>query len=148
MKMHILIVEDDKLQFETIRNAIAGSDWLWESKIDRIVTELEFKEKFEELARNNPSVILMDVMLKWTTKNKMVEPPPEIDEQGFFRAGLRCEKMLALDNRTKNIPVIIYSVLGREGLESELSLRPNVRFVEKDFTPAGIEKAIHNLMGL
>lgn len=146
MKMRILIVEDDKLQFETIRKAISVSPYLGGAKVERIVTELEFREKFENIAAHNPTAILMDVMLKWTTKNHWVAPPQEVDEQGFFRAGLRCERLLAQDERTREIPVIIYSVLGKEDLEDDFTPRPNVKYVDKDFSHWGIEKAVRELL--
>lgn len=146
MKKYILIVEDDNLQFDAIQKSISQSEYLAGSEIERVITELEFREKFEEIAARNPTVILMDIMLKWTSKNKWVEPPPEVKEHGFFRAGLRCEKMLAADKRTQNIPVIIYSVIDREELEADFSPRSKVKYVDKDFNRWGIEKAVREFL--
>lgn len=140
--MYILIVEDDKLQFETISNSILENRALYKLEIKRIVTELEFRERFEEIATDKPAAILMDVMLRWTTKNRLVEPPKEVEENGFYRAGLRCEKMLAADSRTKNIPIMIYSVLGKDDLEDDYEPRPQVRYLDKDFNSWEIEKVI------
>ena len=143
--MYILVVEDDILQFETIERSIMESNKLSKARLERVKTELEFHEKFEDIANDNPTVILMDIMLKWTSKDRLVEPPKEVEEKGFYRAGLRCERMLANDKRTQNIPVFIYSVLGREDLEGEFRPRPQVRILDKDFSAWGIEKAIREL---
>ena len=110
-------------------------------EVKRVVTELEFRNRFEEIATDNPSLILMDIMLRWTNKHNLVEPPKDVEERGFYRAGLRCEKMLANDDRTNRIPIIIYSVLGKEDLEDEYQPRPQVKYVDKDFNAWAIEKA-------
>lgn len=140
--MYILIIEDDKLQFETLSKSILENRALSKYEIKRIITELEFRERFEEIASDNPAAIVMDIMLRWTTKNRLVEPPKEIEDEGFYRAGLRCEKLLASDERTKNIPIIIYTVLGKEDLEQEYEPRPQVKYVDKDFNSWEIEKVI------
>lgn len=143
--MYILIVEDDKLQYETIERSILESNRLSKARLERVRTELEFHEKFEEIANDNPTVILMDIMLKWTSKDRLVEPPPEVEEKGFYRAGLRCERMLANDKRTENIPVLIYSVLGIEDLEGDFEPRPQVKVLDKDFDSRGIDRAIREI---
>jgi CheY-like chemotaxis protein len=143
--MYILIVEDDKLQFETICKSLAESRAYGKRAVKRIVTELEFRDTFEKIANDNPLFIVMDVMLKWTTKERLVLPPKEIEEKGFYRAGLRCEKMLAEDSRTKHIPIIIYSVLGQDDLKGDYEPRPQVRYVDKDFSSWEIEKAIRSI---
>ena len=136
--MYFLIVEDDKSQFSYIKNGIRQGRYFSESRIERIATELEFIEKLESLATEKPDVILLDIMLRWTDPHPdMTLPPPHIAEASFFRAGVRCEQRLAADSRTRNIPVIVYSILDKKDFDGEISERPEVHYLEKDF---GVEK--------
>lgn len=134
--MYFLIVEDDKFQYSHIKDAITK---IWsfrnsKKRIERIATESEFIDKFESIAGEKPDVIIMDIMLRWSDPAPdMRLPPPEIAEQGFFRAGVRCERKLAADPRTRNIPVIVYSILEKKDLEGEVTQRPEVSYLEKDF---------------
>jgi CheY-like chemotaxis protein len=133
--MYFLIVEDDKRQFSYIKNGIKQGRYFSESRIERIATEWEFIEKFESIAREKPDVILLDVMLRWTDPGPdMTLPPADIAEEGFFRAGARCEQRLAVDPRTRDIPVIVYSILEKEDFEDEIRPRPEVHYLEKDFS--------------
>jgi CheY-like chemotaxis protein len=134
-KMHILIVEDDKLQFSYIKNGIKQGRHFSESRIERIATEWEFIEKFESIATDKPDLILLDIMLRWTDPAPdMTLPPADIAKEGFFRAGVRCEQRLAADPRTRNIPVIVYSILEKRDFEGEIRERPEVHYLEKDFS--------------
>jgi len=145
--MKILIVEDDKLQFDFINNAFSR---IWapdKPEIDRISTESDFRKKFHEIAVTNPDLIIMDVMVRWADPSPNIPvPPPEIVEQGFYRAGLRCVKMLAENEMTKNIPVIIYSVLDKSDMEDEIPNLPNVKYLDKDFDPENLKKAISSIL--
>lgn len=136
--MYFLIVEDDKLQFSFIKNAIKQGRHFSNSRVERIATESEFIDKLDSIATDRPDVILLDIMLRWTDPSpQMTLPPPEIAEQGFFRAGVRCEQRLAADPRTRNIPVIVYSILEKKDFEGQIRPRPEVRYLEKDF---GVEE--------
>ena len=134
-KMYFLIVEDDKLQFSFIKNGIKQGRYFKDSRIERIATESEFIEKLESIATEKPDVILLDIMLRWTDPTPdMTLPPPDIAEEGFFRAGVRCEQRLANDMRTRNIPVIVYSILEKQDFEGEIRERAEVHYLEKDFS--------------
>lgn len=138
--MYILIVEDDKAQYSDLKNAITQIRTSSNSKqrIERIATESEFIAEFESIARDKPDVIILDVMLRWADPAPdMKLPPSEIAEQGFFRAGVRCERRLAADPRTSDIPIIVYSILDKKDLVGEITRRPEVSYVEKDF---GVEE--------
>jgi CheY-like chemotaxis protein len=145
--MYIVVVEDDKLQYEWLDPLLRQSKTLNVTRLERIKTEKEFYDKFEEIASDPPDVILLDIMLRWADPAPdFTPPPPEIDrDAGFFRAGLRCEQKLAADDRTKNIPIIIYSVLESEDLGRDRPDRPNVKFLEKDFQVRAIEAAIREM---
>lgn len=143
--MYFLIVEDDKFQYAHIKDAITQLQSFPNShkRIERIATESEFIDNFESIARNKPDVIILDIMLRWTDPSPdMKLPPPEIAEQGFFRAGVRCERRLAADPRTRDIPIIVYSILEEKDLKDEITLRPEVSYLEKDF---GVEELTSKL---
>src|SRR5438876_10231917 len=104
--MKILVVEDDHLQadwiHQNLRNAFPQVVLL------HVSTEYEFRTRFEELAEEKLDAVLMDIMLRWADPPPDFSPPlPEIQEQGFYRAGLRCERLLAEDERTRDISVIL-----------------------------------------
>lgn len=147
--MYFLIVEDDKFQYAHIKDAITRIRSFSKSKtrIERIATELEFIDKFESIATEKPDVILMDIMLRWTDPAPDVKlPPPEIAEQGFFRAGVRCEQRLAGDPRTSDIPIIVYSILEKKDLEGEITQRPEVSYLEKDFGVGELNSKLEELL--
>ena len=129
--MRILVVEDDHLQREWIRQKLQEE---FNAQIDMISTEGDFRSRLEEIAKNPPDVIIMDIMLRWTDPRPDMQPQPDdVKREGFFRAGLRCQRLLALDERTKNIPVILYTVLTNNDVGDETKkLRRNVIHVSKD----------------
>ncbi len=144
--MYILIVEDDPSQYEFIKTSVKEAKEFSNAEVRRIATELTFIENFEEIATEKPDIVIMDIMLRWTDPSpSMVLPPKEIEEKGFYRAGIRCIRMLKADDRTKHIPVIIYSVLTKEDLETEIGRFPEVRYLFKDFDAKRIITAIHSL---
>lgn len=74
-------------------------------------------------------------MIRWTDPSpNMEKPPQEILDEGFYRAGIRCIK--ELNNKyegTKNIPVIIYSVLDYDDLEKDIKNLPQAKYLIKGF---------------
>jgi predicted nucleotide-binding protein len=131
--MKILIVEDDYLQAELIQEglnaAFPGVD------ISHIKTESAFRSRLKSIVDNPPDVVIMDMMIRWTDPLPDLPPaPPEVREEGHYRAGLRCQRLLAQSEATAGIPIIIYSVLEREDLQEDLKGTPmNVMYLSKDF---------------
>ncbi|MFM9961456.1 MAG: hypothetical protein ACKV2Q_09535 [Planctomycetaceae bacterium] len=128
--MRILLVEDDYLQ----------ADWLQPQfereypgvAVDCISTELEFRERLDEIVEHPPDVVIIDVMIRWTDPGPNMQRPPEkMAYDGPYRAGLRCQELLA--ERLPEIPVIFYTVLEQIDLDDELStMRENVVYLRKD----------------
>jgi len=133
--MKILIVEDDHLQADWIKLSLGHA--LPGAEIQRISTELGFRSSLEGIANEPPDVIIMDIMLRWTDPSAdTAEPPDEVRKEGFFAAGLRCERLLAANQRTSRIPVILYTVLEESDLrQKQRSLRENVRYLPKESDP-------------
>src|SRR5262245_13291653 len=108
--MKILLVEDDYLM----------TDWLYpkleeefpNAEIDKISTESEFYSRLVSIAVNPPDIILMDVMLRWADPSPDLQSPPrEVQEGGFFRAGLRCQRLLSKKTQPNQIPVVLFTTL-------------------------------------
>ena len=141
--MRILLVEDDPLQVELIGEFLTADSAFPHAVIKRISNESEFITNFEEIATDIPDVVIMDIMLRWADPSPEFAPPPdEIAEEGFYRAGLRCERLLANDPRTAEVPIILYTILGNGDLSDELPQRPQTVYLAKDFEPKELIKQI------
>ena len=147
--MHILLVEDDPLQAELIEEFLLDVTAFPKAVVDRISTESGFRARFKDIATKNPDVVIMDIMLRWADPSPDFElPPDDIAEEGFYRGGLRCEKMLSQDSRTSEIPVILYTILSNGDLSEELPVRPTTVYLAKDFEPKEIVRQINSLCRL
>jgi|SRR5580658_2670312 CheY-like chemotaxis protein len=111
----VLLVEDDSMQadllIETLANRLKVETGL-------ISTELEFQSRFEEIAKDPPRVVVMDVMLRWADPQPEIPPPP--GAQTFHRGGVRCLRMLRQDERTKSIPVIMFTMLEERDVSADM----------------------------
>ena len=129
-RYRFLIVEDQELAAEVIRYAIKSN--FSRAEITTLRTEKEFRDDFENIARKPPTVIILDVMLRWTVATKsMQKPPDDVRKGGYYRAGLRCHKILRSDDRTKRTPVVLYSIIGSLGCELQ-QLPETTIHVQKD----------------
>ena len=144
--MYILIIEDDPLQATLMIESLREDSSLSKAKIERISTESQFRERFEEIANNPPDVITLDVMLRWADPSPDMKPRLEdVKEEGIFKAGLRCEKLLADNIKTQHIPVILYTILSKEDLGKELPERENIVHLPKKPDLGSLIRAIRDL---
>lgn len=143
--MRILLIEDDYMQAEWMSRALRHR---FKSVPEEIATEHEFRQQLERVAQHPPDVILMDAMLQWTTvSDSIAERPAKVEAGGKYRAGFRCLELLAARAETKNIPVVLYSAMGKLDLEDELqNLPPHVKFVLKDSDLESLIDAIRELL--
>ncbi len=109
-KFKVLLLEDDYLQRTDIRDALEGR---FGAEVVAKSTELEFQNDFEQIAENPPEVAILDVMVRWTNPTRDSQFDPEIATHPEV-AGLRCAEMLGTDPRTRQVKIILYSVLGQE----------------------------------
>ncbi len=114
--MRILLLEDQPLEAESItaslERAFSGV------VLDRVRTELEFRSRLDAITKDPPDIFIVDMMLPWTSVSEhMAEPPAEVMEGGYHRAGLRCQRLLAQQEETKDKTVIFYTVLERHDLD-------------------------------
>src|SRR6266545_683355 len=107
--MRVLIVEDDYLQAdwlgEILREQLEGVE------IEHIRSEQKFYDWLESSKRSPPDLIILDVMLRWTDPGSGISAPEEVRTGGYYRAGLRCEKLLRQLEESRSTPVILYTVL-------------------------------------
>jgi len=106
--MRIVLLEDDYLQSSYIESALKRD--LADCEIKVIKTESEFREKLDELIAWKADALILDVMVRWADpSSEMPEPPEEVKTNGYYRAGIRCIKLLQDQNST--VPILLYSVL-------------------------------------
>ena len=144
--MRVLLVEDDPLQKRSIERALRHN--FLKIEIDSIRTESEFFGQFGAIRSEPPDLVLLDVMLPWAAASaNSTEPPPEVQLEGYYRAGLRCLDKLLDAPETHDIPTILYSVLSREDVSDEISKAPpNVLFLQKGSDDLLVVRHIRSLM--
>jgi CheY-like chemotaxis protein len=131
MSLHFVIVEDDHLQKgpleDRLRLSFSGAE------VTTLSSEHQFREQLTSLRDSPPDLVLMDVMLRWTLPSPSAPvPPADVAEGGYYRAGLRCANLLAADDRLRDVPVILYTILERSDLErDDKTLPPNSSYVGK-----------------
>lgn len=146
--MYILVVEDDHLQYDPIQDSLKQA--FPDAKVDRISTESQFRLFIDSEQAGLPDLVVLDVMLAWAVPSEnMPEPPQAVIEGGYYRAGFRCEQLLAQHERTKGIPAILYTVLERDDLEKDLgAVRPNTVYLRKTPDPEDLFRLINSLASM
>src|SRR5258707_286471 len=89
----VALVEDDRLTVEDLEGELGeGLEGL---VFDVVSTERAFYERMAKWESSPPSIFIIDVMLRWDDPSEHpLAPPPRVQSEGFFRAGLRCAAML------------------------------------------------------
>ncbi|HEY5788123.1 MAG TPA: response regulator [Microlunatus sp.] len=147
MPPDFLIVEDDHLQKgpleENLRSAFP------EVRITVLGSEHQFREHLPLLVEAPPSLVLMDVMLRWSLPSPTApEPPADVTEGGYYRAGLRCANLLLADERSRAVPVVLYTILERSDLERDgTGLPANSSYVGKSGDIEVLLRKVRALLG-
>ncbi|HMV85317.1 MAG TPA: hypothetical protein PLD20_15610 [Blastocatellia bacterium] len=129
--MKILCVDDDHIVAKPIIDALAKE--FPGTQINWVGTESEFYSKFEQIATDHPSIVIMDVMKLWARASPNLQPPPEeIKKEGIYRAGIRCALRLNSDERTKDIPIILHTVLNQTDIEGDMTKLKNTHYLSKE----------------
>jgi CheY-like chemotaxis protein len=118
--MLIILIEDDPVQADLMEKAMRQR---LHAETFRIATESEFLARFEEIPKRSPAAIVIDVMLRWADPAEQMPSKPADYRQtgGYRRAGLRCRKKLTEDRRTRTIPAILYTVLAKDSLQTDIA---------------------------
>ena len=138
--MKILVVEDDWLEADLIRDRLRQA--FPKSALDFVRTEHEFRSRLDSIRKDPPDIFIVDMMLRWADPSEnMPEPPHDLLRDGYYRAGLRCQQLLAQYEETKNRTVILYTVLERQDLELE-GQPHNVIHLRKESDPESLIRLI------
>lgn len=133
-KIKILLLEDDSFQSE---ETAAHLRQIFSGPVDLLKTEFEFVDQLSRIAGDPPDIFILDINLRWANPSPVIpEPPQNVADEGRFLAGYRCCELLAGRNETRNIPVILYSIVDRSHYENRLRKLPEwVVYVPKDNLP-------------
>lgn len=124
----LVIVEDDPQYAESIKDTLTRA--FPGATTECVRTEHEFLSRLDDYRTHPPQAFIVDVMLRWTDPAPaMPVPPPEVQEQGFYRAGFRCQRALADDPRTRDVPVIFHTILEESDIDD--SLPKHVKYAPK-----------------
>lgn len=120
----ILVVEDDYQQAQWLLGDLKRK---YKTAPELIMTEHQFRKRLDKIEKEPPwDVAIIDIMLPWTEPHPEQEPMPEdIKKDGKYRAGFRCQTLLAEKQETKDLPVILYSMLDEKALHTELGDLPD-----------------------
>jgi DNA-binding NarL/FixJ family response regulator len=127
-----VVVEDDHLQegplADTLLVAFDGAE------VQTIRTEEEFRSTLPAMREDAPDLVVMDVMLRWADPQpNYPQPPDDVAAGGYYRAGLRCSRLLHEDRALRHVPVILYTILEQTDLERDgQELPPNATYVGKN----------------
>jgi DNA-binding NarL/FixJ family response regulator len=117
--MYILLIEDDYLTAESLIDELGSA--FPKTDVKHCRTESEFLQTIDEIAAHPPKVVIMDVMVRWTDPSENMPPQPEeVQHNGPWRAGIRCERRL--HDLNPKIPIVFYSVLDRDDLKDAVVL--------------------------
>lgn len=118
-ELHILLVEDNAFQADLICDGLC--DGFRGARVTHLSTESEFRTFLPNLVEDLPDIAIVDIMLRWADPEpSMLEPPEDVESNGYHRAGLRCQSLLQNNSATSRIPVILFTVLEAIDLEGDL----------------------------
>jgi CheY-like chemotaxis protein len=130
--MRLILVEDDYTQSQLLSSELVRE--FPGSAVEVIETEKSFRTALEDIAKSPPDVFVIDIMLRWANVSRDHESaPPDVRAGKFHRAGFRCVKLLESGDRTKKVPVILYSMVELSEFATEAGdLPPHVHLLQKD----------------
>lgn len=140
MTTRILLLEDDFLQRSDVKGTLERE---FDAEVLALSCEKEFRDRFESVAEQPPSVAVLDIMLRWANASREESAQPE-DATDPAKAGIRCARMLRSDGRTKDVRVILYSVLGKNSL-AEL-LPEGIPSLEKEHDYENLIEAVKDAL--
>jgi DNA-binding NarL/FixJ family response regulator len=127
MKLRVLLLEDDHMQREDIRQALIQE---LGAQVETKTTESECRNDFDVIAANPPDVAVLDVMVRWAGPSRNMPVAPDEVTRNPEQAGLRCARLLREATSTKAVKIILYSVLPKEEIgEDEL---PGTAYLVKE----------------
>ncbi len=129
---HFVVVEDDHLQESPLTDHLAID--FPDATVETLTTEEQFRAHLPHMRTAAPDLVIMDVMLKWASSRRDLPPrPDDVAAGGYYRAGLRCARLMLDDSRLRRVPVVLYTILERSDLERDGQTLPaNTTYVGKN----------------
>jgi CheY-like chemotaxis protein len=139
-----VVVEDDHLQEGPLADNLAGL--FPDATVEALATEEQFRSHLPRMREAPPDLVVMDVMLRWAfPRPNLPSPPDDVLAGGYYRAGLRCARLMLADNRLKRVPVVLYTILERSDLERDgVSLPSNATYIGKKSEPDVLARHIRS----
>ncbi len=141
--MKIIVVEDDFPELEFLTTHL--SDQFPGVDIVTFETESAFSNAMSMIRENPPQVVIIDIMLRWTDLAQELVPRDHFGE-GYQRAGIRFQELLASFPETVGVPIIFYSVLERADVFLEGRLPPNTLFSTKSGQLFDLTRKVRSLL--
>jgi CheY-like chemotaxis protein len=129
---HFVIVEDDHLQRGPLEDRL--SSVFEDATVDTLCSEGEFREALPRMRDRVPDLVVMDVMVRWdVARHDLPQPPPDVQEEGYYRAGLRAAWLMHDDPALCRVPLVLYTILELGDVQRDgRVLPPNASYVGKD----------------
>jgi hypothetical protein len=139
---HFVVVEDDHLQEGPLADHLTGM--FPDAFVETLTTEEQFRAHLPRMRAAVPDLVLMDVMLRWASpRPEMPIPPEDVVAGGYYRAGLRCARLMLGESGLQQVPVVLYTILERNDLERDgQTLPPNATYVGKNSEPDVLSRHI------
>jgi CheY-like chemotaxis protein len=143
--MHVVIVEDDHLQTAPLTEHLNAA--FAPVTVEALASEEDFRTALPRFAQRPPDLVVMDVMLRWNfPRPNRPKPPADVVEGGYYRAGLRCVKLMLADEALRSVPVVLHTILEVGDLERDgETLPPNTTYVGKT---SDLDVLVRHIKGL
>lgn len=147
MAPFIVVVEDDHLQDGPLQELLR--EQFPTARIEVVCTERDFRDRLDGYRRDPPSIVVMDVMMRWANPRQGdPPPPPDVLAGGYRRAGIRCVDLMRRAPALRDVPVVYYTILERSDLERDADAFPdNVFLVRKSSDRQPLTRKIRELTG-
>jgi len=147
MTLFIVIAEDDHLQDGPLQELLR--EHFPTARIEVVLTERDFRDRLAGYRRDPPSIVVMDVMMRWASPRQGDPPPPsDVLAGGYRRAGIRCVGLMRRTPALRDVPVVYYTILERSDLERDADAFPdNVFLVRKSSDRQPLARKIRELTG-
>ncbi len=146
---YIVLVEDGPdwiaAALEALKASFAGIE------VSCIYSESEFVNRLDEFRKLPPKLFVLDVMLPWSEPSPdMPDAPEDVKANGFWRAGVRCQRRLTQTAELNRIPAVFWTIISRRDMERQfegLQLPPDTFYVSKDGGVGELVARVREIIG-
>src|SRR5258707_15682216 len=100
--MKLIVVEDDFHQLDFIASELAFQ--FPGVEIQKFETEESFRDAIDDIRKEPPQAVIMDIMVRWTDKPQTELQRQERPAGDHRKAGIRCQELLASFSETAEVP--------------------------------------------